>query len=89
MFAIVRFPENEIEVVPLRWIAGNKCLWPQQLMGVALRNAIKKCYRPEPSWGYHIISLLKKFSKYYKNEKKYKYIYTLGPYVTFQQGQHF
>lgn len=49
MFAIVHFFESEeVELVPTKWIQGEKCFWPQNKQDV--RSLIKRRVEPDTSW---------------------------------------
>ncbi|CAG7726924.1 unnamed protein product [Allacma fusca] len=52
-YAVIEFPlEKSVELVPKSWLRKNntKCLWPLNLRGNNLANAIRRRICPEEDW---------------------------------------
>lgn len=61
-FAIVVFVEEEgVEVVPLSWINGEKCVWPPKSESV--RQLIQNEAAPKEEWSEHQVTIKGIFGK--------------------------
>ncbi|CAG7727600.1 unnamed protein product [Allacma fusca] len=71
-YAVIEFTtEKSVELVPKSWLCENisKCLWPYDLRGSNLTNAIKKTISPGKDWVLFPARLLRSLDDYEHGKK--------------------
>jgi len=63
-FGLVEFVEDSsVDVVPISWLADDKCFWPPY-RAERLLNAVKKSEEPLQSWPKYSVRVLGLFGMY-------------------------
>jgi hypothetical protein len=61
---IVEFLESKtVEVIPLCWIEGETCRFPQKTQVSNIRKTIKKAKSAQDTWPVYSIKILKTYGK--------------------------
>ena len=65
VFAIVKFIKtNDVAVVPVNWVNGNKCFWPPKNMKDKITPLIEKNVSASHAWEEWLVDTLGIFSIY-------------------------
>ncbi|XP_070385985.1 uncharacterized protein [Dermacentor albipictus] len=88
---IAEFVEDkQVEVVPVTWVEGDKCAWPDNLKGNRVTSLVKKSVPPDTFWKCYSIAVKGVFATYEQARAKLndsQYTSDLGAGSEMSQGK--
>ncbi|XP_070396150.1 uncharacterized protein [Dermacentor albipictus] len=90
-YVIAEFVEDkQVEVVPVTWVEGDKCAWPDNLKGNRVTSLVKKSVPPDTFWKCYSVAVKGVFATYEQARAKLndsQYTSDLGTGSEMSQGK--
>ncbi|XP_070381503.1 uncharacterized protein [Dermacentor albipictus] len=90
-YVIAEFVEDkQVEVVPVTWVEGDKCAWPDNLKGNRVTSLVQKSVPPDTFWKCYSVAVKGVFATYEQARAKLndsQYTSDLGTGSEMSQGK--